>query len=160
MNNTSAEHFVNFLFSDHSNTFEISFVNIFKTFEQQVENANNVVEYLKKVMINPDTRISYWILGPDEFPGRKDYYAAYRLSDPSRIEPISLEDLENIDFDIDNVSFTDEEIERDDQIDLVQSTIVVDCSQMEHGDMIKLASEIYRKFDVEIEFKEIEFVGS
>lgn len=158
MSREGIERFVNFLFSDHSNTFEISFVNIFKTFEQQVENANNVVEHLKKVMINPDTRISYWILGPDEFPGRKDYYAAYRLSDPNRIEPINIEDLENIDFD--NVPYTNEEIERDDQIDLVQSTIVVDCSQMEHDDMIKLAGEIYRKFDVEIEFKEIEFVGS
>lgn len=152
MSNVSVEHFVNFLFSDHSKTFEISFVNIFKTFDQQVDNANSVVDFLNKVMTQPDTRISYSIIGPDEFPGRKDYYAGYRLGDPNRIEPINLEDLENID--LDSVSFTDEEIERDQQIDLVQSTIAVDCSKMERDNIVKLANEIYQNFNVEIEFVE------
>lgn len=152
MSNDSVEHFVNFLFSDHSKTFEISFVNIFKTFEQQVDNANNVIDFLNKVMTKPDTQISYWIIGPDEFPGRKDYYAAYRLGNPNRIEPINLEDLQNVD--LDSARFSDEEIERDQQIDLVQSTIVVDCSKMEQADIVKLANEIYQNFDVEVEFVE------
>lgn len=117
---------------DNDTTFEVSFVNIFKTFEQQAENANRVVEFIKQ---NVGVKCKgYWIFGGEYLPDAKDFYKDYRLPGHYSEE------------------FDQQSYERDELIDLIRGSVIVDCEGFDQQSIKQFASEIYQKFDVEIEF--------
>ena len=123
--------YLEFLFNKDAKSIIVDFVNIFKTFDQQVENANKVIDYLD------DNQLTYCAIGPEHFPGSKDYYKDYRLSEPD---------------DIDDPNW-DAWSERDEQIDLVQSTIVINVTKLDEQKIKQIANDLFELADVKIEFQ-------
>ena len=123
--------YLEFLFNKGAKSIIVDFVNIFKTFDQQVENANKVIDYLD------ENQLTYCAIGPEHFPGSKDYYKDYRL-------PCSESD-DDLNWDVWS--------ERDEQIDLVQSTIIINVTKLEEQKIKQIANDLFELADVEIEFQ-------
>lgn len=124
--------YLEFLFNKDAKSIVVNFVNVFKTFEQQVENANKVMDYIHS------NKLTYCAIGPEHGPtAGKDYYKDYRLLLPES------EDDPNLDA----------WSERDDQIDLVQSTIVINVTKLDEQKIKQIGTDLYNLADVEIEFQ-------
>ena len=123
--------YLEFLFNKDAKSIVVDFVNVFKTFEQQVENANKVIDYLD------ENQLTYCAIGPEYFPGSKDYYKDYRLPCPESDDDPNL----------------DAWSERDDQIDLVQSTIIINVTKLDEQKIKQIGNDLFELADVEIEFQ-------
>ena len=124
--------YLEFLFNEDAKSIIIDFVNIFKTFEQQVENANKALNYIA------ENKLTYCAIGPEHGPtAGKDYYKNYRLPFP--------ESTDDPNFDAWS--------ERDEQIDLVQSTIIINVTNLDEQKIKQIANDLYNLADVEIEFQ-------
>ena len=123
--------YLEFLFNKDAKSIVVDFVNVFKTFDQQVENANKVIDYLD------ENQLTYCAIGPEHFPGSKDYYKDYRLPCP--------ESDDDPNWDVWS--------ERDEQIDLVQSTIIINVTKLDEQKIKQIANDLFELADVEIEFQ-------
>lgn len=123
--------YLEFLFNKDAKSIIVDFVNVFKTFDQQVENANKIIDYLD------ENQLTYCVIGPEYFPGSKDYYKDYRLP--------CLESDDDPNWDAWG--------ERDDQIDLVQSTIIINVTKLDEQKIKQIANDLFELADVEIEFQ-------
>ena len=123
--------YLEFLFNKDAKSIIVDFVNIFKTFDQQVENANKVIDYVH------NNQLTYCAIGPEHFPGNKDYYKDYRLPEPN--------DIDDPNWDVWS--------ERDKQIDLVQSTIIINVTKLDEQKIKQIANDLFELADVEIEFQ-------
>ena len=128
--------YLEFLFNKDAKSIIVEFVNIFKTFEQQVENATKVIDYLR------DNNLTYCSIGSECIPGKKDYYKSYRLPSPTEQQ-----------WERDDDPYVAQYIERDDQIELAQSTVVINVTKLDEKRIKQIANDLYNLADVEVEFE-------
>lgn len=128
--------YLEFLFNKDAKSIIVEFVNIFKTFDQQVENATKVIDYLR------NNNLIYCSIGPECIPGKKDYYKPYRLPSPTEQQ-----------WEQDDDPYVAQYIERDDQIELVQSTVVINVTKLDEKRIKQIVNDLYNLADVEVEFE-------